>query len=145
MLEDFADLQMVAHRLSDLRDTADTFLEYLQRYKQNFGDIGHVSVEDGKVSFEVLGHKLISTCRFVSVEAGKFLVEFPVVAESLEEKTPLFCFYLAPNGRVYRDAALTDAIGDFNNQYMAHHLLEFAGLRILDSELFQPTKVEGAG
>ena len=116
------------------------FLAELAKHEARMPDYGFIKVSGTAISASCYGVELETVARVVATNEEFFAVEYAFFGHLSGERHFVHTLYLAPNGSLCSDAGLTARICDYNNSYLAEHVVAGLAEAFLKSRLVAPHK-----
>lgn len=114
------------------------FVAELAKLSARMPDYGSIQVTGSTLKAACYGVDLESVCRVVGSNGHFSAVEYAFYGNLGAERHFLYAFYLASNGALFHDSALTNRMCDCDNPYVPEHVVAGLAAAFLKSPLVAP-------
>ena len=143
--EDLSNIKIAENRIKSLEQLNEKFLSHLKLNGSSENFNNSIEIENKTIASDAFGKKIYATPRIVRDGAEDFAIEYKFIHQAGKIHTDIWVFYLKSNGFLVSNLNIENSrFCDFNNSYIADHLLTKIGVSVLQSDLFSPSQSFGS-
>ena len=121
-----------------LTERHSAFLAELAKHANRMPEYGAIQVVGSGLSANCYGVQLEVVCRSVAKDGRFTAIEYAFFGTLGTDRHLVYTLYLAPNGMLTSDSALSSKVCDFNNTYLAENVVSGLAAAFLKSPLVKP-------
>lgn len=132
-------VQLAVAAIEQLEAIHQRFINCVQNLANHSVHAGSLVVHGNQLSATCLGIPLSVKRKIVVHHNYPAFIEYAFVSSKQDSEQLIFVVYLGKDGGLWTDLHSETRLCDFDNAYLAQHLLNAIAIKLLDSEIFKPT------
>ena len=126
--------------IEQLESMHQQFMEFVQKLSTIKPHVGTLNVSDNNLVVTCLGVPLTVRRKIIAHEGLPSNIEYAFIVPKNDDDIVVFTMYLEPHGTLFTDPLCESRLCDYNNTYLANNVLNAVAIKLLDSEVFEPTE-----
>lgn len=131
---------IAASGIEQLESMHEQFMNIVQGQSTTKPHAGILGVSDNNLTATCLGVSLTVKRKIVANDGSPSFIEYAFTIPHKDKDIVVCTLYLGANGVLFTDPVGESRLCDYNNTYLGKNMLNFVAIRLLDSEVFEPTK-----